>query len=266
MASNDGKHLAVFGLSFRQHDNRQMQQILRQYRHLPSNPGNRAALFTSLFDLSKDLGDDEAQGIKIWLQSGGAPDDFPAPKAPNPSQAMSDIIDGDGNTEEESERGWPEYNPADFEGEGIEMEDSFGSRSVEDDHPQALGDHYEHLDQDTDHSSENKSSDPIQGENAATASNAGRESDEDQCDEEVLDNECDVCMEVKESADLLAPAKITPNCKHDHERRVCFRCIERHIHATIEYGALGDLRCPSCHEKLSYEEMKRYASAETFAR
>lgn len=89
MASNDGQKLFVFGMSFAQHDNRKMQQILRHYDKLPVNPGSRAALFVGLNNLAKQLSADEAtqgqvQQLTSWLHDGG---DFPLAAVPPPVNA-----------------------------------------------------------------------------------------------------------------------------------------------------------------------------------
>lgn len=89
MSSNDGKQLLVFGLSFAQHDNRKMQQLLRHYDKLPDNPGNRASLFVQLNKVAKELMADEAaqdqiQQLTGWMTNGG---DFPLGIAPGPAPA-----------------------------------------------------------------------------------------------------------------------------------------------------------------------------------
>lgn len=86
MSSNDGQKLLVFGLSFAQHDNRKMQQILRHYNKLPASPGSRANVFLELNKLARELaadGDaqDQVQRLTSWLQQGG---DFPLATAPDP--------------------------------------------------------------------------------------------------------------------------------------------------------------------------------------
>jgi len=86
MASNNGSRLTVFGLGFREHDNRKMQQILRHYTRLPKNPGDRTSLFVELTALAKDLNNDESsqeeiQKLTDWLKNGG---DFPFELAPPP--------------------------------------------------------------------------------------------------------------------------------------------------------------------------------------
>jgi len=70
MASNDGKKLTVFGLTFTQWDNRQMQHILHHHQRLPESPTNRGALFVNLSSLARDIKEDEAKSIEDWLKNG----------------------------------------------------------------------------------------------------------------------------------------------------------------------------------------------------
>ncbi|KAG6365718.1 hypothetical protein INS49_007329 [Diaporthe citri] len=87
MSFNDGKQLLVFGLSFAQHDNRKMQQLLRHYDKLPDNPGNRASLFVQLNKVARELmansaAQDQIQQLTDWMTNGG---DFPLGAAPAPA-------------------------------------------------------------------------------------------------------------------------------------------------------------------------------------
>ncbi|KAK2627614.1 hypothetical protein QTJ16_003580 [Diplocarpon rosae] len=78
MAGSDGDPTA-FGLTFRQHDTRQMQHILRAYGRMPASPNVRSVLYLSLATLERALPHDEAKGIRDWLSSGGILSDFPGP-------------------------------------------------------------------------------------------------------------------------------------------------------------------------------------------
>lgn len=89
MATNDGQKLLVFGLGFAQHDSRKMQQVLRHYNRMPSNPGSRAALFVELTKLGKELAVDEehrseSQKVENWMKDGG---EFPLGVTPAPINA-----------------------------------------------------------------------------------------------------------------------------------------------------------------------------------
>ncbi|KAK7733321.1 hypothetical protein SLS53_008218 [Cytospora paraplurivora] len=91
MSFNDGHKLLVFGLGFAQQDNRKMQQVLRHYDRLPSDPGSRVALFIELNNLAKELMADEAAQDQIeqlteWMKDGGS---FPFSLAPGPLNAAA---------------------------------------------------------------------------------------------------------------------------------------------------------------------------------
>lgn len=104
MASNDGQRLTIFGLSYRQHDNRSMQRILREYGRLPENPGERVGLFVALTALAKDLDEEETEGIKNWLQNGG---EFPTPSMASPVHEFGRRPNGIPNTPELSDTAHP---------------------------------------------------------------------------------------------------------------------------------------------------------------
>ncbi|POS71191.1 hypothetical protein DHEL01_v210414 [Diaporthe helianthi] len=92
MSSNDGKQLLVFGLTFAQHDNRKMQQVLRHYEKLPDNPGSRVSLFVQLNKVAKELMADEVAQEEVkqltdWMKKGGESGDFPLGVAPAPAPA-----------------------------------------------------------------------------------------------------------------------------------------------------------------------------------
>lgn len=101
MSTNDGRQLLVFGLSFAQHDNRKMQQLLRHYDRLPKNPGSRANLFVQLNKVAKELMADEAAQDQVkqltdWMTNGG---DFPlsATPAPPPANSIDQVLSAQGN-------------------------------------------------------------------------------------------------------------------------------------------------------------------------
>lgn len=270
MASNDGARLTVFGVTFRQYDNRSMQQILRAYGRMPSNPGNRAALFTSLFDLSKDVEDDEAQGITDWLQNGGVPDDFPMPRPPTPVPADEMEVDGDGGVDSLDEEAeiWQEYNPADFENGDSEAADAFPAEFNDMDISEDLKPvNDDELSQQSEYDVSPAEIPPPEGENASR----GFDEDLGEWGNGVdgaarPENECSICMEAMESADDLVPAKVTATCDHDHGMRACSSCLQRDIAERVQGGSLAYLNCLFCPEKFSAEEVKRYATPEIFAR
>lgn len=82
-------------------------------------------------------------------------------------------------------------------------------------------------------------------------------------DPELPTVECEVCYESLPASDFPADT-ITPACRH--ETKVCYGCLEQHIAVQIQEGVLGQLKCPSCPEKLSYEDIQAYASPDIFER
>lgn len=252
-----------------------MQQILRQYGRLPSNPGNRAALFTGLFDLSRDLENDEAQGIEVWLRNGGNPDNFPQPRPATPTavpmeEAMEGYYSGaERDVETEDEEEWPEYNPNDFEDRDTDMEDADLQDPFDETSSEELNIHNELLEQtDMESFPEGAQLDNLgQGGDVAGDFDTDFDLPKIQYKEpDPVENECSVCYEGKESADLLAPLKITSTCDHDTDRKACFQCLEQHITLTVKSGDLVYLNCPFCDEKMSPDEIEKYASADAFSR
>jgi hypothetical protein len=75
--------------------------------------------------------------------------------------------------------------------------------------------------------------------------------------------ECEICCEEFPSSEFPSPT-ITLVCKHP--AGVCYSCLEQCISVQIQEGVLGQLNCPSCPEKLSYEDIRAYASPDLFAR
>jgi hypothetical protein len=266
MASNDGSRLTVFGLTFRQHDNRHMQQILRSYGRLPSNPGNRAALYTGLFDLSKDLGDDEVQGIEDWLRSGSNPDYVPPLRPASPvattTEGTKDRIHFDDEHEGGDEFGgeleWERYDPAEYEAKDVEMEDTHSQEGNEEIGITDPNDASSHVGSQIDntHPKEEQPSSDVEFKPPGVQYQ----------EPEKAENKCSVCYDGVASADLLVPSKLTSTCDHDSERRSCFPCLAEHIDYTLERFALNSIKCPFCDETLSHEEIKKYATPVTFAR
>jgi hypothetical protein len=80
------------------------------------------------------------------------------------------------------------------------------------------------------------------------------------------DIECGICAEFYPPSSFPASSKITEKCNHDQEMMACLGCIRQDIQTTLDEGLLHRLNCPYCHEILSYEDMKKYATQETFAR
>jgi hypothetical protein len=75
--------------------------------------------------------------------------------------------------------------------------------------------------------------------------------------------ECEVCYEDLPVSEFPLQ-KVTAVCQH--EARVCYGCLEQDIAIQIGEGVLGQLKCPSCPEKLSFEDIRAYASPDIFRR
>lgn len=284
MAFNNGSRLTVFGLSYSQHDNRHMQQILRQYGRLPHNPGNRGDLFLGLFALARDLNKNDIQGIENWLRDGG---EFPAPSpATAPAAASSNsppTISDEWSDDDDDD--WPEYNPAEFESTAPDMEVDHDDLDEEVDHD-GLGEDFDLQPEEEDHVHDAQPAERF-GEQVGFAA-----------DEEMLVTtlafdyqnvevheargsvdlsrhtdtfpagytECNICITTLPPSDFPASSKITASCNHDQEYKACLVCLEQGIEASVKVGALNRLVCPFCPERLSSDEIKTYASQEIFTR
>ncbi|TVY92730.1 hypothetical protein LAWI1_G004020 [Lachnellula willkommii] len=318
MASNDGKKLTVFGLGFREHHGLRMQQLLREFQQLPTNPGDRAALFTGLFALAKELTDDQVRDIQPWLQNGG---EFPKHVVPAPVvqqgmgvQSLDQDEYGDGDEDD-----WPEYDPEAFadrveelggdEEQGGDDTDEGDERmddEVEEGGAQDLSARHVAGDRPRRHSvgADGEATRmpagfwagpiphafqvpgrraPVMNFGAPQAplperpflqippsdveQHASIPSDLSQTrDPDSTDIECGICAEFFPPSEFPASSKVTEKCDHNHESMACLNCIRQDIQATLDEGMLHLLHCPFCHEILSYEEMKKYASPEAFLR
>lgn len=250
MASNDGQRLSVLGLTFSQHHTLRMQQVLRTYGRLPASP-SRAALYAALFELAKELDEDETRNLEEWLKNGG---EFPAPTPKNPPPTAGTDAD---DVEEDDVGEWPDYRPEDFESasSGIEEdEDNRNAEEMEDDDESGGGDR-----------------DMNEGDLS---------SDLDEDEEEEVDHrryrpvrkaagisiECLICAESYDTTEFPAKTQITSSCNHKNDERVCVYCLQQSIATAVTEGQLHLIICPFCPEKLSHGEVKQYATREVFAR
>lgn len=317
MASNDGKKLTVFGLGFREHHGLRMQQLLREFQQLPTNPSDRTALFTGLFALAKELTDEQVRDIQPWLQNGG---EFPKHVVPVPDVQLQQGMDvqyedGDGD-ENEDEDVWPEYDPEAFADRAEELggdEEQGGDDTDEGDedaemlrHVQDLSARYVAGNRLRRHSvgADGEAARmpagfwagplphafqvpgrqaPVMNFGASQAplpempflpipspdleQHASIPSGMSQTrDPDSTDIECAICAEFLPPSAFPASSKITERCDHNHETMACLNCIRQDIQTTLDGGMLYLLHCPFCHEILSYDEMKKYASPEAFSR
>jgi len=252
MASNDGQRLLVLGLTFRQHHTLHMQQVLRAYERLPENPMDRGALYAGLFELAKEIDEDETRNLENWLKNGG---EFPAPPRPAAEEA-ADPTGGD--DEEEGE--WPDYRPEDFvtdasenEADDFNMEDGVeeGSDDESDDElPVNIPD--DATDDDFEDDEEMLDAPPRRSRNKGKASG-------------VL-IECLICAEEYDSSEFPETTKVTLNCHHKNDERVCVYCLQQTIATAVAEGQLHLIICPFCPEKLSHNEVQQHATREVFAR
>ncbi|KAK3394654.1 hypothetical protein B0H63DRAFT_53930 [Podospora didyma] len=73
---------------------------------------------------------------------------------------------------------------------------------------------------------------------------------------------CSACIEDKKLSEL--PIKITAACSH--KATICKDCLKQWLESGLQSGTWDRLKCPDCSEVLRFEDVKRYASSEIFAR
>jgi len=305
MASNNGSRLTVFGLGLREHHGLRMQQLLREFQRLPANPSDRTTLFTGIFALSKDLTEEQTQAIQPWLQNGGAFPKHALPLAPVVQQSTNARSLDQHDDEGEDEEAWPDYNPEDFVTREEEEANSDSEYAVDHDDDDEEDDNWRDLTgtRPRRHSTGTHGETagfaqgnwagppnqtfqaPVRGTSAANSwaplpeiqvppplfspveldQRASSASSQPR-DPNSTDIECGICSELFPPSAFPASLKITEKCNHDHEMMACLDCIRQAIQTTLDEGLLHRLNCPYCHEILSYEDMKKYATQEAFAR
>jgi hypothetical protein len=245
-----------------------MQQVLRAYERLPANPMDRAALYSGLFELAKELDEDETQNLENWLKNGG---EFPAPIPKNPPAAAGEEdFDHFGARDEEELDDWPDYRPEDFEtGSSDVGDEDNGDEDEMDD--ESLGDHGgEDRDMDEDDLGEvDLNEDDLIDRDAHR--HMWDDADEDfhprrKRKAAGVSVECLICAETYDVTEFPADTQITSNCHHKNDERVCLYCLQQSIATAVAEGQLHLIICPFCPEKLSHGEVKQYATREVFFR
>ena len=224
---------------------------------------NRGALYAGLFELAKDLDEDETRNLENWLKNGG---EFPAPTPRAPPTTAEEDMAGLNADEEEELGEWPDYNPEDFE--NVPSEDGSDSSEIEVDR---LGDDSDAEDESRDDGEEQDRHDS--------------DEEDDLGDDDLLEPpvrrtrgsrntgkapgvviECLICAEEYDTSEFPPTTKITASCHHKNDERVCVYCLQQTIATAVAEGQLHLINCPFCPEKLSHGEVKQFATREVFAR
>lgn len=297
MASNDGRKLLVFGATMRDHHGLRMKQLLREFRRTPDGV-SRAAEFIEMFKLAKELSEDKIEAVQNWLLNGGEfpkwvlPPAAPAP-APAPQQSGHAYAHGHRPQHQQRHTYHDEFDSDEDEWQGYSAANfnaRFGAGQVLHMDPDAVRDE-EVLDTSMDRTEENEATNDMITED--TSEEGEEEEDDDDwalpldqpADDDVsghdqptqssphqprdpnsTDVECGICAEVLEVTQFPSSNKIMDSCNHDHDIRACFGCLEQHIQLKLDEGQLHLLNCPFCHEIFGYEDVKKYATPEAFAR
>ncbi|KAH7357236.1 hypothetical protein BKA65DRAFT_424111 [Rhexocercosporidium sp. MPI-PUGE-AT-0058] len=288
MLNLDGTSTA-FGLTFREHDNRQMQHILRAYHRLPESPNVRSTLYLTLTNLENSLPDAEAQPIRDWLREGGSLSDFPGPSA-----AQGPPING-GQRWNPAENAFASHNPyglfpGGFQAPAVQaggQQQPFGwgtttqADTDETDEANAPEDQDDDSDSDSrgdeDENGEDDDSEELEDEDSQEED----ESDEEQDDEGASSDhnglgqereipegftECCICVGQYAADNFPESLKITTTCDHDHEEVVCISCIRNTIQTGLKNGETRRIYCPLCAEYFQAEDIKKYGTAAMISR
>ena len=78
--------------------------------------------------------------------------------------------------------------------------------------------------------------------------------------------ECLICADEFDKTEFPEATQITSHCHHKNDERVCVYCLQQSIATAVTEGQLHLIICPFCPEKLSHNEVKKYATREVFAR
>ncbi|KAH7407170.1 hypothetical protein BKA64DRAFT_742850 [Cadophora sp. MPI-SDFR-AT-0126] len=276
MLNSDGTSTA-FGLTFREHDNRQMQHILRAYSRLPEGPAARSILYLALSNLETSLPDDEAQKIRDWLRGGGVLSEFPGPVA-----AQGPPIDGSSLLTSATFG-----TPVPFQLDNRRLP-SIGDLS----RPSRITSGYSISDDDeadsTDKDDDSNEDEDVDMKSGREEGAEGEGSIDNQADgtapihapvgryhshntareTEVPEGwkECCICVGQYSSDNFPETEKITTTCDHEHEELVCIRCIRDTLQSALSRGEIRRIHCPVCPELFKQEDVKKYGSPEIISR
>lgn len=76
--------------------------------------------------------------------------------------------------------------------------------------------------------------------------------------------ECPICLEEYAPSGFPKRATVTELC--DHPDKACLQCLNSSITGIVETGALHILACPICPQKLTWRDVKEYASKKVYER
>ncbi|KAG7292598.1 hypothetical protein NEMBOFW57_002633 [Staphylotrichum longicolle] len=77
-----------------------------------------------------------------------------------------------------------------------------------------------------------------------------------------ITEQCSTCIEDKKPGEMAT--RITSSCRH--KPSVCKDCLQSWLETSVESGKWEKPKCPDCSEVLEWQDVKRHASKETFAR
>lgn len=275
MLNADGTSTA-FGLSFREHDNRKMQHILRAYNRLPENPNIRSTLYLALTSLENSLLDEDSQPIRDWLRDGGSLSDFPGPSA-----AQGPPINGDerSNTAENAfvpQNPYASY-PGGFQphgwGTAAGIGEANGTEDQEDNSDDSIDDNEEDEEQDASQGQDEDNSDEQDESEEGEDDEATDESDSSDYigpgqSIEIPEGykECCICCEQFAPDNFPESTKITATCNHDREEVVCIPCIRKTIQTGLDNGETRRIYCVLCPEFFKLEDVKKYGTVAIISR
>ena len=296
MLNTDGTSTA-FGLTFREHDNRQMQHILCAHSRLPDGPAARPVLYLALTNLETSLPDDEAQKIRDWLRAGGVLSEFPGPSAvQGPPINGSSLYDS-------PQGAFPTFQfgnlPLGPPGTGHTVQPSHAAPSYETDGDNLVITESVQIDgyEDESQAEDDADSDDEDSHDSGEKEGTDMESDaEDEADSdgnqaarttsiqatpgyyhnprkttktEVPEDlkECSICVNQYSPDGFPESANITTTCDHDPQIPVCcIRCIRDTIYDALKEGQAFRIHCPMCVELFKQEDVKKYGTPEIISR